>query len=248
MMMILSLKLVLLTSINRDLNCSNISIKTIFIDDIDPTSIAPEKWCSVNVGSCIDHQRYFLPLQTDHNKDKVIKFSNDNISVYNYWSLFLFLIEIKNNNTQQNISDCFLSIESLLKFNDASNASRINDNVEYIQPISNRLKILQRLKRNDESNEEDTNLSLIMPLILLGPLLIGLIMLILYSYVENISTIEPEPEVQENMILCMEENALYHYKLIFRVGCPDDNFDMKRSFVDFEILGFNDEIIGAPIR
>lgn len=250
-MILSSVTMPLLDGINRDLNCSNLLIKTMFIDDIDPTSISPEQWCSFKVGSCIDHQRYFVPLQTN-NKDGPIKFPNSNVSEFKYRSLFLFIMKINKNNTHRTISNCFLPIESLVKFNNTLNASRINENVEnnQIESINHTLNILRRLKRKDDSNpgEDSTNTSLILPVILLVPLLTGLIILIFYSYIENITSIEPEPEVQENMIHCMEENALYHYKLIFRVGCPTDDFNMKRSFVDFEILGHKDEIIGSPIR
>lgn len=50
------------------------------------------------------------------------------------------------------------------------------------------------------------------------------------------------------MILCHEDNAQFEYNLILRVGCPTPNFDMKKGYIDFEILGENDEITGNPVR
>src|SRR5699024_12032581 len=44
-----------------------------------------------------------------------------------------------------------------------------------------------------------------------------------------------EPEVQQNLILCNSDTALFEYNLIFRVGCPTEKFDMKRGYIDFEI-------------
>ena len=57
-----------------------------------------------------------------------------------------------------------------------------------------------------------------------------------------------EPEEQTQYMLCMSENAIYDYLLIFRVGCPSHGFDLNNSCIDFEILGQKDEMIGSPFR
>lgn len=57
-----------------------------------------------------------------------------------------------------------------------------------------------------------------------------------------------EPEEQIQYMLCMSENAIYEYLLILRVGCPSQDFDRNNSYIDFEILGQKDEVIGSPVR
>ena len=47
--------------------------------------------------------------------------------------------------------------------------------------------------------------------------------------------INSEPEEQFMLHLCTETNATYEYQIIFRVGCPTHHFDMKHSYIDFEI-------------
>ncbi|OTF83071.1 hypothetical protein BLA29_007103, partial [Euroglyphus maynei] len=46
----------------------------------------------------------------------------------------------------------------------------------------------------------------------------------------------------------MSENAIHEYLLVLRVGCPSHDFDLNNSYIDFEILGQKDELIGSPVR
>lgn len=57
-----------------------------------------------------------------------------------------------------------------------------------------------------------------------------------------------EPEKQINLVACMAENAEYEYKVVFQVGCPTGDFSMKRNYIDFEIIGPDNEVMGTPVR
>ncbi|KAI2799853.1 hypothetical protein BLOT_014281 [Blomia tropicalis] len=87
----------------------------------------------------------------------------------------------------------------------------------------------------------------ILPSLIIFIGLVAIIGTIINDYIKSNSTLG-QPEEQFNMILCHEHNAPYQYNLVFRVGCPSDNFDMKNGFVEFIILGPEDEPIGTPVR
>lgn len=59
---------------------------------------------------------------------------------------------------------------------------------------------------------------------------------------------EEGPEEQVNLILCHEDKAKFEYVLILRVGCPTPNFDMKRGYIDLEILDNHDDMLGNQVR
>lgn len=59
---------------------------------------------------------------------------------------------------------------------------------------------------------------------------------------------EEGPEEQINLILCHEDKAKFEYVLILRVGCPTPNFDMKKGYIDLEILDRHDDILGNQVR
>jgi hypothetical protein len=57
-----------------------------------------------------------------------------------------------------------------------------------------------------------------------------------------------EPEIQLSLIMCSARTAKYQYEIVFRVGCPSDNFDLQKTTIDIEIIGPQQQPIGTIIR
>jgi len=59
---------------------------------------------------------------------------------------------------------------------------------------------------------------------------------------------QKEPEKEVTMIHCSMENVRYEYRIAFRVGAPSVDFNLKNGFVEFELLGHGDVVMGIPVR
>lgn len=44
------------------------------------------------------------------------------------------------------------------------------------------------------------------------------------------------------------KSCTYHYRVVFRVGCPTLHFDLANSVIDFELYGPNKKLIGEKVR
>lgn len=58
---------------------------------------------------------------------------------------------------------------------------------------------------------------------------------------------EPE-ESQVSLVMSSQKTYQIHYVILFRIGCPTDNFDFKRTTIDIELFGPKREQIGAMVR
>ncbi len=65
---------------------------------------------------------------------------------------------------------------------------------------------------------------------------------------EGVEGDEEGPEEQINLILCHEDKAKFEYVLILRVGCPTPNFDMKKGYIDLDLLDRQDDLLGNQVR
>lgn len=89
---------------------------------------------------------------------------------------------------------------------------------------------------------------IILPSLVVLALLIITAAILLYLRLTHKSILEKQPEEQVDQILCNSDNAEFDYKMIFRVGSPTVKFNMKHGYVDFEVLGTDDNPLGPPVR
>jgi len=104
-------------------------------------------------------------------------------------------------------------------------------------------------QNGDDSNSVSNRSGVILPATTIAVLVIALaILMVLRPYCKYGTNFTGEPEMQINLVLCQEDNAEYEYTVVFRVGRPTPTFDIKNAYIDFEILGPKDEVIGCPVR
>ena len=86
----------------------------------------------------------------------------------------------------------------------------------------------------------------IVPATISGLLLCLVLFFFSYEYFQT--RLQPaQPQEDTILILCNENDAAYEYLMVLRVGCPTSSFD-KKTFIDCEILGKNDILMGYTVR
>ena len=100
-----------------------------------------------------------------------------------------------------------------------------------------------------ESPLERQGLGIIFSTLVIGLLVIvAAVVLLIQWYMTNQIKAQPLPEEQIQLQHCQEENALFEYKFVFRVGCPTALFDMKHGWIEMQLIEQNNVPIGIPIR